>query len=139
MRDTIRLIAKQVKKLFPEKTVSITRFVGNYQYGQIYIGELDREVKRQLMDYTFAKRNFCIVYSQDPTKDQEEARRDFEYVCQRLEDFALHTEPPLWHKTFYDVYETTLILSFQIWERYQYTDTSKIHIMSESDFEYPSV
>lgn len=119
MQDTILKICKQIHALLPTKRIAITRFVGKYEYGQIYVGELDRDVKREPCNYAFYKRNFCVVYSQDPTKDQETARQDFELVCTTLQDNCPFLYDPRWYKTFFDVFETTLILEFQVWERYE--------------------
>lgn len=138
MQDTILKICKQIHKLLPSKRIAITRFVGKYEYGQIYVGELDRNIKRELCDYMFSKRNFCVVYSQDPTKDQETARQDFELVCRTLEDNCPFLYDPRWYKTFFDVYETTLILEFQVWERYGRT-SDDVHIMDGYVLTYPSV
>lgn len=119
MQDTILKICKQIHDMLPTKRIAITRFVGNYEYGQIYVGELDREVKREPCGYMFAKRNFCIVYSQDPSKPQEEKRQDFENVCRTLEDNAPFVYEPRWYSTFFDVYETSLIFEFKVYERYE--------------------
>lgn len=139
MDDTIIGICKQIHELLPDKRIAVTRFVGKYEYGQIYVGELDREVKREPCAYMFAKRNFCVVYSQDPTKDQETARQDFERVCQTLEAEAPFLHHPRWYKTFFDVFETTLILEFQTWERYVRVPNEPAPAMDGAEFSYPEV
>lgn len=137
MQDTILKICKQIHELLPKKRIAITRFVGNYEYGQIYVGELDRNVKREPCGFMFVKRNFCVVYSQDPSKNQEEARQDFENVCKTLEDNCAFLYDPRWYKTFFDVFETSLILEFQVWERYERTES--ITSMSSIETPYPEV
>ena len=139
MQDTILKICKQIHELLPLKRIAITRFVGKYEYGQIYVGELDRKVKREPCDFMFIKRDFCVVYSQDPAKNQEEARQDFEFVCRTLEDNCAFLFEPRWYKTFFDVFETTLILEFQVWERYERYPGSAIPVMEVLDSDYPSV
>lgn len=139
MQDTILKICKQIHELLPTKRIAITRFVGKYEYGQIYVGELDRKVKREPCNFMFTKRNFCVVYSQDPTKNQEEARRDFELVCRTLEDHCAFLFEPRWYKTFFDVFETTLILEFQVWERYERYPGSAIPVMETLESDYPNV
>lgn len=139
MQDTILKICKQIHEKLPTKRIAITRFVGKYEYGQIYVGELDREVKREPCGYMFAKRNFCVVYSQDPTKDQETARQDFETVCQKLEDEAPFFYEPHWYKTFFDVFETTLILEFQVYERYERKPGTPTPLMEDLETSYPSI
>lgn len=139
MQNTILKICKQIHELLPSKRIAITRFVGKYEYGQIYVGELDRNVKREPCGYMFIKRNFCVVYSQDPTKDQETARQDFETVCQTLEDNCPFLYDPRWYRTFFDVYETTLILEFQVWERYVRVEGQQAPIMDGLELQYPSV
>ena len=138
MQDTILKICKQIHSLLPSHRIAITRFMGKYEYGQIYVGELDRNIKREPCGFMFAKRNFCIVYSQDPTKDQETARKDFETVCKTLEDNCPFFHGPRWYKTFFDVFETTLILEFQVWERYERLKGVPDASMGESEFYYPS-
>ena len=54
MRDTIKLIAKQIHEMLPEHRIAITRFNSEYKYGQLYLGELDRSITRDLMRRTFA-------------------------------------------------------------------------------------
>lgn len=137
MQDTILKICKQIHELLPKKRIAITRFVGNYEYGQIYVGELDRNVKREPCGFVFVKRNFCVVYSQDPSKNQEEARLDFENVCKTLEDNCVFLYDPRWYKTFFDVFETSLILEFQVWERYERTESKTS--MSSIETSYPEV
>ena len=137
MQDTILKICKQIHELLPKKRIAITRFVGNYEYGQIYVGELDRNVKREPCGFMFVKRNFCVVYSQDPSKNQEEARLDFENVCKTLEDNCVFLYDPRWYKTFFDVFETSLILEFQVWERYERTESKTS--MSSIETSYPEV
>lgn len=139
MQNTILQICKQIHELLPSHRIAITRFVGKYEYGQIYVGELDRNIKREPCDFMFAKRNFCVVYSQDPTKDQEVARQDFETVCQTLEDHCSFLFNPRWYKTFFDVFETTLILEFQVLERYERYKGTPDPVMGASDFSYPFV
>lgn len=139
MQDTILKICKQIHELLPTKRIAITRFVGKYEYGQIYVGELDRKVKREPCAFMFIKRDFCVVYSQDPAKNQEEARRDFEFVCRTLEDHCAFLFEPRWYKTFFDVFETTLILEFQVWERYERYPGSVIPVMEVLDSDYPNV
>lgn len=139
MQDTILKICKQIHELLPTKCIAITRFVGKYEYGQIYVGELDRKVKREPCGFMFIKRNFCVVYSQDPAKNQEEARQDFELVCRTLEDHCAFLFEPRWYKTFFDVFETTLILEFQVWERYERYPSSAIPIMETLESDYPNV
>ena len=139
MQDTILKICKQIHELLPEKRIAITRFVGNYEYGQIYVGELDRNVKREPCGFMFVKRNFCVVYSQDPTKNQETARQDFENVCRTLEDNCPFLHDPRWYKTFFDVFETSLILEFQVWERYERYTLPPIDKMAELDTVYPQI
>ena len=138
MQDTIFKICKQIHSLLPSHRIAITRFMGKYEYGQIYVGELDRNIKREPCGFMFAKRNFCVVYSQDPTKDQETARKDFETVCKTLEDNCPFFHGPRWYKTFFDVFETTLILEFQVWERYERLKGIPDASMGESEFYYPS-
>ena len=138
MQDTILKICKQIHSLLPSHRIAITRFMGKYEYGQIYVGELDRNIKREPCGFMFAKRNFCVVYSQDPTKDQETARKDFETVCKTLEDNCPFFHAPHWYKTFFDVFETTLILEFQVWERYERLKGIPDASMGESEFYYPS-
>jgi hypothetical protein len=113
--------------------------MGKYEYGQIYIGELDRSVKREPCGYMFVKRNFCLVFSQDPAKDQDAARTEFEEVCTTLEDNCAFLYNPRWYRTFFDVYETTLILEFQVWERYERKPGVPISKMLRSEFDYPHV
>ena len=139
MQDTILKICKQIHELLPTKRIAITRFVGKYEYGQIYVGELDRKVKREPCAFMFIKRDFCVVYSQDPAKNQEEARQDFELVCRTLEDHCAFLFEPRWYKTFFDVFETTLILEFQVWERYERYPGSAIPVMETLESDYPNV
>lgn len=139
MQNTIIEICKQVHELLPTKRIAITRFMGKYEYGQIYIGELDRSVKREPCGYMFIKRNFCLVFSQDPAKDQDAARTEFEEVCTTLEDNCAFLYNPRWYRTFFDVYETTLILEFQVWERYERKPGVPISKMLRSEFDYPHV
>lgn len=139
MQDTILKICKQIHELLPTKRIAITRFVGKYEYGQIYVGELDRKVKREPCAFMFIKRDFCVVYSQDPAKNQEEARQDFEFVCRTLEDHCAFLFEPRWYKTFFDVFETTLILEFQVWERYERYPGSAIPVMETFESDYPNV
>lgn len=139
MQNTIIEICKQVHELLPTKRIAITRFMGKYEYGQIYIGELDRSVKREPCGYMFVKRNFCLVFSQDPAKDQDAARTEFEEVCTTLEDHCAFLYNPRWYRTFFDVYETTLILEFQVWERYERKPGVPISKMLRSEFDYPHV
>lgn len=139
MQNTIIEICKQVHELLPTKRIAITRFMGKYEYGQIYIGELDRSVKREPCGYMFIKRNFCLVFSQDPAKDQDAARTEFEEVCTTLEDNCPFLYNPRWYRTFFDVYETTLILEFQVWERYERKPGTPISKMLRSEFDYPHV
>lgn len=139
MQDTILKICKQIHELLPTKRIAITRFVGKYEYGQIYVGELDRKVKREPCAFMFIKRDFCVVYSQDPAKNQEEARQDFELVCRTLEDHCAFLFEPRWYKTFFDVFETTLILEFQVWERYERYPGSAIPVMETLESYYPNV
>ena len=139
MQNTILQICKQIHELLPSHRIAITRFVGKYEYGQIYVGELDRDIKREPCGFMFAKRDFCVVYSQDPVKEQETARSDFEFVCQTLEDHCAFLFNPRWYKTFFDVYETTLILEFQVWERYERYKGIPDPTMEGSDFYYPMV
>lgn len=139
MQDTIIKLCKQVHGLLPEKRIAITRFMGKYEYGQIYIGELDRNVKREPCGYMFAKRNFCLVYSQDPTKPQEEARQDFEFVCTTLEDNAPFLYDPRWYKVLFDVFETSLIIEFEVWERYERKLGEPLPTMETTEFDYPKV
>lgn len=139
MENTILKICKQIHTILPSKRIAITRFVGNYEYGQIYVGELDRNIKREPCGFMFAKRNFCVVYSQDPAKDQETARADFETVCKKLEDECAFMYNPRWYNTFFDVFETTLILEFQVFERYERYNSPGDEKMSEPVFTYPSV
>ena len=139
MQDTIIKLCKQVHELLPAKRIAITRFMGKYEYGQIYIGELDRNVKREPCGYMFAKRNFCLVYSQDPTKPQEEARQDFEFVCATLEDNAPFFYDPRWYKVAFDVFETSLIIEFEVWERYERKLGEPLPIMETPVFEYPQL
>lgn len=138
MRDTIKLIAKQIHAMLPEHRIAITRFNAEYKYGQLYLGELDRSITRDLMRRTFARRNFAIVFSQNPATDQAEAREEFETVCRKIEDCALQQTFPIWHKLFFDVYETTLVVSFQVWERYEYK-TDPEPVMEELDTDLPYV
>lgn len=139
MQDTILKLCKQIHTLLPTKRIAITRFVGKYEYGQIYVGELDREAKREPCNYAFYKRNFCVIYSQDPAKDQETARQDFELVCTTLQDNCPFLYDPRWYKTFFDVFETTLILEFQVWERYERKPAVPDVVMDGIELEYPSV
>jgi hypothetical protein len=139
MQNTILQICKQIHELLPSHRIAITRFVGKYEYGQIYVGELDRNIKREPCGFMFAKRDFCVVYSQDPAKAQEAARQDFELVCQTLEDHCAFLFNPRWYKTFFDVFETTLILEFQVLERYERYKGTPDSLMGDAEFSYPFV
>lgn len=139
MQNTILKICSQIHALLPNKRISITRFMGNYEYGQIYVGELDRRAKREPCGFAFYKRNFVVVYSQDPTIDQETARQDFENVCTTLEDNCPFLYDPRWYKTFFDVFETTLILEFQVWERYERYKGVPDSTMDGIEISYPEV
>lgn len=137
MQDTILKICTQVHELLPSKTIAVTRFMGKYEYGQVYVGELDRRIKREPCGYFMAERDFCIVYSQDPVKPQEAARQDFENVCRKLEDASAYLYNPRWYSVLFDVFETTLMVQFTVKERYCAEDRSPV--IGGVETEYPHV
>lgn len=136
MRDTIKLLVAQVHSILPDVKISITRFNEEYKHGQVYIGELDTDIEKELMHWQFVKRNFVVIYSQNPVGDQESNRQEFERIHNVFRDNVCHFEPPQWHMPYFDSYNMVLTLQFQIWERYRWFG-GEWHILGSADLEYP--
>lgn len=123
MRLIIPIIAKQLNEWFPESKISATRFNGNYEYGQFYVGELDGDVSKQLMDRHWITRDIAIIYNQNPLHDQTAVTAEFNRIRYKMEDFCCHIVP-MWHHIYFDVFQSTMTVTFEIWERYHVVDDS---------------
>lgn len=123
MRELTPIIARQLHEWFPDAKITATRFIGNYEYGQFYIGEVDRDVIKELVDHHQVIRDVMIIYSVDPTKNQRDAMAELNRVSGIIQDYCCHVIPR-WHRPYFDIYQGTMLITFEIWERYKYTDSS---------------
>lgn len=137
MRDIITIIAAQLHEWFPESKITTTRFNGNYEYGQFYVGELDTNPSKQLMDRHFLYRNMAIIYSMDPLGNQKEVLAQFDLIRNKIRDFCCHIVP-MWHHTYLDVFQGTFTVTFEIWERYHVSDDT-INKLDLLIAEYPEL
>ena len=137
MRDTLRIISRQLKEWFPDITVSSTSFNGKYEYGQMYVGELDRDITKQLMSYHYVERSFAILYYMDPLASQSDTLEAFTNVTNKILDFCCHVTPQ-WHEPYFDVVKNSMTLTFTMKERY-YVGYDDIPSMSDAELLYPEL
>ena len=134
MRELTPIIARQLHEWFPDAKITSTRFIGNYEYGQFYIGEVDRDVIKELTDHHQVIRDVMIIYSVDPTKNQRDAMAELNRVSGIIQDYCCHVIPR-WHRPYFDIYQGTMLITFEIWERYTYTNSS-VEKLGSIDIKY---